>query len=140
MYESLRGSGNAAEIVLQRHLSDGAIKEIARRGGVIGLNLYSPFLIPGALRSRRATVAEAVAHVDHICTIVGHTRAVGLGSDMDGGFSGAMLPEGINGPRDLGLLLDGLRAMGWKDDDLARFTSRNWIEFFERNELTRTRA
>lgn len=128
--ESLRAHPEGARITLQRHLTDDAIREVARRGGVIGLNLYSPFLIPGAVRSRRATVHEAVAHVDHICELVGHTRAVGLGSDMDGGFSGACLPEGVHRPSDLVLLTEGLRELGWSDEDVARFTWRNWSDFF----------
>ncbi len=128
--ESLRAHPDGARITLQRHLTDETIREVARRGGVIGLNLYSAFLIPGAVRSRRATVHEAVAHVDHICELVGHTRAVGLGSDMDGGFSGACLPDGVQTPSDLGLLLDALRELGWSDDDLERFAWRNWSEFF----------
>jgi membrane dipeptidase len=124
--ESLRAHPHAQRIALQRHLADSTIREIARRGGVIGLNLYSPFLIPGAVRSRRATIDEALAHVDHVCTLAGHTRAVGLGSDMDGGFSGACLPEGINAPSDLRLLADGLVQRGWKRDDIENFTWRNW--------------
>lgn len=128
--ESLRGHPDGARITLQRHLTDDTIREVARRGGVIGLNLYSPFLIPGAVRSRRATVHEAVAHLDHICELVGHTRAVGLGSDMDGGFSGACLPEGVETPSDLVLLLEGLRELGWSEDDIERFAFRNWSEFF----------
>ncbi|MFO0831647.1 MAG: membrane dipeptidase [Phycisphaerales bacterium] len=128
--ESLRTHPDGARIALQRHLTDDTIREISRRGAVIGLNLYSPFLIPGALRSRRATIEETVAHVEHICSLVGHTRAVGLGSDMDGGFSAATLPDGINSPGDLPLLLDALAQRGWTTEDLDRFAWKNWLDFF----------
>lgn len=121
----------APKTTLQRHLADDTIREIARRGGVIGLNLYSPFLIPGALRTRRATVDEAMTHVEHICTLAGHTSAVGLGSDMDGGFSGAMLPEGIDRPSDLSRLVDAFSARGWSDEDIERFAWKNWTDFFD---------
>ncbi len=131
--ETLRAHPDGARIALQRHLTDEAIIEIARRGGVIGLNLYSAFLIPGAVRSRRATIDEAVAHVDHICKLVGHTRAVGLGSDMDGGFSAATLPEGIDTPSDLPKLLEALHALGWSDEDLERFAWKNWSDFWARS-------
>jgi membrane dipeptidase len=125
------GTG-AATTSAQLHLRDETIIEIARRGGVIGLNLFSPFLIPGGSRDRRATIAEALAHVERVCELVGHKQAVMLGSDMDGGFSAAKMPTGINQPRDLNLLLDALSARGWSNDELRGFACRNWLDFVGR--------
>jgi len=113
----------------QRHLTDAAIREIARRGGVIGLNLFSKFLREGLEDGQRATLDDAVRHVERICELAGHRRAVGLGSDMDGGFTAAALPEGIDGPRDLGKLLSALRGRGWTDTDLDGFRWGNWARF-----------
>lgn len=112
----------------QRHLRDDAIREITRRGGVIGLNLYSPFLTTGD--GRRATIAEAVANVERVCELVGHRRAVGLGSDMDGGFSALKLPEGIEHPRDLRKIAEALGAKGWSDEDVRGFAHGNWERFW----------
>lgn len=114
----------------QRHLTDEAIRRLAARGAVIGLNLFSKFLIPGGLGDRRATIDEALAHVEHLCGLVGHTRAVGLGSDMDGGLSREALPEGINRPRDLERLADGLARRGWSDADIDAFAWGNWARFW----------
>lgn len=124
--ESLRSHPRAAEIVAQRHLTDRAIREIARRGGVVGLNLYSPFLIPGGSRDRRASRREAAACVDHVCQLVGHHQAVGLGSDMDGGFGSDRLPEGIDTPRDLPRLAEALMEAGFTDEALRAFMHGNW--------------
>jgi membrane dipeptidase len=115
---------------VQRHLTDRAIRQICTRGGVIGLNLYSPFLAKGGMRDRRATIAEAVDHVEHICQIAGHRRCVGLGSDMDGGFSAEKLPDGINGPADLPRLAEELRGRGWSDGDIHGFAWGNWAAFW----------
>src|SRR5690606_17412153 len=71
----------------ERHLSDEAIREITRRGGVVGLNLYSAFLAPGLGEAGRATVDDCAGHIEHICEVAGTRRQVGLGSDMDGGFA-----------------------------------------------------
>jgi membrane dipeptidase len=112
----------------ERHLTDETIREIARRGGVIGLNLFSKFLIPDAANkpARRATIDEALDHVEHICNLVGHRASVGLGSDLDGGLSASDLPEGIKAPKDYELLAEGLRDRGWNDEDVAGFMCGNW--------------
>jgi membrane dipeptidase len=120
---------------IPRHLSDRTIRQIAGRGGVVGLNLYSPFLAKCGVRDRRATIAEAIDHVEHICQLVGHRRCVGLGSDMDGGFSAEKLPEGINGPADLPRLAEELNRRGWSDGDVRAFTWGNWARFWGLNNV-----
>lgn len=126
----IRQKANAAEIVLQRHLSDEAIKEIARRGGIVGLNVYSPFVIPGASRDRRATVEEWCEHADHVVQVVGHDRAIGIGTDMDGGFSAERLPEGMSEPGDLELLAQGLMRRGWSEGAVEALAWGNWARFW----------
>jgi membrane dipeptidase len=114
------------KLLMQRHLPDRAILEIARRGGVVGLNLFSPFIIPGGRRSRRATIREWSHHADHVCQLVGHHHALGLGSDMDGGFSAAKLPDGIDHPGDYHRLSDELASQGWNEDAIEAFAWGNW--------------
>lgn len=125
-------SGSNAPANLQRHLADETIREIARRGGVIGLNLLSQFLVPGGGRDRRATIDEAIAHVERVCELTGSRRHVGLGSDADGGISRDRLPASIDLPRDFGRLSEALAQRGWSADDVAGFTHRNWCEFWGR--------
>lgn len=126
----IRHKPSAAQIVLQRHLSDEAIREISRRGGVIGLNLYSPFIIPGGARDRRATIDEWCDHADHVVQLLGHHRAIGLGSDMDGGFSAQRLPERIDGPGDLDLLVQALSRRGWSEQAIEALAWGNWARFW----------
>ncbi|MFN7021613.1 MAG: dipeptidase [Phycisphaerales bacterium] len=118
----------------QRHLTDDQIREITRRGGLIGLNLYSKFLIPTAPGRRpdrdRATVLEALAHIDRICDLAGSRACIGLGSDMDGGFAADRLPEGIDLPRDLFRLAEALSAGGWSDEEIGGFAFGNWARFW----------
>ena len=117
----------------QRHLADETIREIARRGGVIGLNLVRNFIRDGLDRddpSDRPTIDEAAAHVEHICELVGDRTHVGLGSDMDGGITANDLPDGVSTPSDLAKLADALRARGWSDADLASFRRGNWDRFW----------
>ncbi len=114
----------------QRHLTDETIKEIARRGGVIGLNLLGDFITPDLKKGHRAPIADCVKHIEHVCELVGSTKHIGLGSDMDGGFGADGLPEGINTPSDLTLITDALSAKGWADEDIANFTSANWERYW----------
>lgn len=122
-----------AQGMIQRHLTDDSIREIVRRGGIIGLNLFSPFLIPGGVRDRRATIVEAVAHVEWVCDLAGDRVHVGLGSDMDGGFSAAKMPEGIDRPADLMRLSEALAARGWSGREIEGFAGGNWRRFFAKH-------
>jgi membrane dipeptidase len=115
----------------QRHLTDSAIKEIAKRGGMIGLNLYSKFLnATCAEPPRRASIDDCVKHVERVCDLAGGRGSVGLGSDMDGGFSAARLPEGIDLPEHLTRLSDALSLRGWSDREVQGFAHGNWARFW----------
>jgi len=117
-----------------RHLTDATIRAIVARGGVVGLNLYSKFLKPGLLTAAdgRATLIDTLAHVEHICQLAGSRAHVGLGSDMDGGFSAARLPQGIDLPSHLYVLGDALAAapFRWPDADIVAFASGNFSRLF----------
>lgn len=118
-----------------RHLSDDSIREIGRRGGVVGINLVSGFLDPtlassGAPQAGRATIDQVCAHVEHVCGVVGDRAHVGLGSDMDGGFTALGLPEGIDEPKHLDRLAEALTARDWSDEDVAGFAWGNWARFW----------
>lgn len=110
----------------QRHLRDESIAEIARRGGIVGLNLYAPFLDPDFEKgAKRPPLRLALDHVRHVASIAGKDH-VGLGTDMDGGFDANALPEGIDEPADLHQLLDLLRGDGWSEAEVAGFAYKNW--------------
>ncbi len=114
-----------------RQLSDDMIRAIARRAGMIGINLYDRFLLPpDQHKTRRATLADVVDHIDHICQLLGTARHVGLGTDMDGGLGREDLPSEIAGPGDLRKLGYALRARGYGRDDVAGILGRNWQRFF----------
>ena len=105
----------------QRHLRDDQIVAIAARGGVIGLNLYGMFLAHG----REATLADALAHVQHVASIAGRNRCC-LGSDLDGGFTPMQVPEGVRAPDQFDALDAGLAGAGWTDPDRESFAWGAW--------------
>lgn len=104
-----------------RHLTDRQMRAIATRGGVIGLNLYGRFLASG----REATLADAVAHVQHAASVAGRATCV-LGSDFDGGFGPDQVPAGVRGPDQLDALTRALAALGWSAAQCESFAWRAW--------------
>jgi membrane dipeptidase len=116
----------------QRHLTDAQLRALTARGAVIGLNLYSKFMMPGYEVGQRASIEQTLAHVERVSQLAGSRRHVGLGSDADGGFSAARLPSGIDRLSDLDLLAQGLRAspFNWTDEEIAGFCWGNWARVF----------
>ncbi len=110
----------------QRHLSDQQIKALAKSGGMIGINLFSKFLVPAG----RATIADVVTHIEHIAQLTGRSDLIGLGSDMDGGFDAAMLPEHLEHPRHLYRLADALARRGFGQREIEGFAHLNWENYF----------
>ena len=124
-------SNCGAIVPTDRQLSAQMIKAIAQRGGVIGINFYDKFLLrPAEHKTRRATLADVVAHVKHMCDLVGSARHVGIGTDMDGGFGREHIPEEISTSADLGRVAEALSAGGFSDADVEGVMGRNWVRFF----------
>ncbi|MDO4650655.1 MAG: membrane dipeptidase [Eubacteriales bacterium] len=63
----------------QRNLTDEMIREIANHGGIIGLNLFGPFLAGDEV----SRVSDMVRHVKHIYR-TGGEEVLAIGSDFDG--------------------------------------------------------
>lgn len=73
----------------KRNLTDDEFKEIVKRGGIVGLNLYPPFL--GSTDYLKIT-----EHVDRFLKLGGE-KNISLGCDFDG----ADMPNGINNITDM---------------------------------------
>jgi membrane dipeptidase len=121
----------------QRHLSDDMIRAIVGRGGMIGLNLFDRFLVPAREQPRRATIADCVRHIEHVCELAGDRHHVGLGSDLDGGLTADQIPVEVRSHADLEALLSALRDRGWSDGDLAGMAWGNWARFWSRASASR---
>lgn len=105
-----------------RNLSDEQIREIAKCGGTVGVNLYPAFLTPRG----EADVTDVIRHIEHILA-VGGENAVGIGTDFDGISS---LTRGLEHPGLLGNLLDTLRGLGYGDTLLKKLAYGNFARVF----------
>ena len=126
---------NARAIVpTERQLSDRQIKLIGERNGVIGAVLANFFIQPGYVRGRKesVTVADLVAHIDHVCQVIGDAKHAGIGSDLDGGFGQRDIPDPMDSIADLPLIADALRAKGYSEEDVAGIMGGNWLALLRR--------
>ncbi|MFI5381745.1 MAG: dipeptidase [Tepidisphaerales bacterium] len=126
---------NAREIIpTDRQLSDEMATALARRGGVIGINLFGRFLVPPNERGKRpAKLADAVRQVQHFAGLLGHARQIGLGTDLDGGFGREDAPQELATIADLPKLAGELSHAGLKDVEVAGIMGGNWLDFFRRS-------
>jgi membrane dipeptidase len=122
-----------AIVPTDRQLSDEMIKAIAKRDGVIGINFYDQFLQrPEHYRKQRCTLADLIAHIQHMADLLGTTKNIGIGSDMDGGLGREEIPVEITTAADLPRLADALSQSGFSDADVLGIMAENWIKFFRR--------
>jgi membrane dipeptidase len=120
-----------AIVPTDRQLSDEMIRRITNRGGVIGINFYQKFLLPPAeFGKRRATLADVVRHIQHICDLAGSARYVGIGTDMDGALGRNEIPTEIKTSADLPRIADALAAANFSDADVNAILHGNWLRFF----------
>jgi membrane dipeptidase len=114
----------------ERQLSDKQIQRLGERDGVIGVVLFNAFLRSGYRKGddkALVTLDQVVAHIDHICQVIGDAGHVGLGSDLDGGFGAADIPIPMDSIADLPFIADGLLAAGYATEDIANIMGGNWI-------------
>ena len=88
-----------------RNLSDELLQLIADRGGMVGVNVFPPFLAPAHETVNLDTVAR---HVLHLMEFLGQER-VGLGTDLDGI---SKFPVDFRDHRDLDRLAQALVQAG----------------------------
>jgi len=117
----------------ERNLTDRHAMEIARRGGVMGLNLLAPLVQEGWKQGGELpSIAEAIDHTAYLAGIAGDGH-VGLGTDLDGGLTRHNTPAGIDRINDIQLFAEELKSRNWDDAAVSRFLGWNWWEFFERS-------
>lgn len=83
-----------------RNLTDEQFLEIVRRSGIIGVNLYAPFLKQGG----QASICDVLKHIEHFLSLGGE-KSLAIGADFDGCDD---LPEGIRGLEDMHLLYEAM--------------------------------
>lgn len=114
-------SNSRAAFDSPRSLPDELIKEIAKRGGTIGVNFYHKQLTDEPF----ATVDDIARQAAHIIE-VGGPGCIAIGSDFDGM---GQYPKGLSNPSELPKLLPAFEAVGIKGDLLEAACHANLMRF-----------
>ena len=117
-------SGAYAVHAHQRNLTDDHIKEIARRGGVVGAVFYPPFLNG----TDKATVADVVKHINHVRKVTNGVDAIAVGSDFDGID---ITPERLNDVSSFPNLTKALFAEGYSPQEVEQIMGKNILRVFK---------
>ena len=107
-----------------RNLTDQQFAEIVRRGGLVGVNLYAPFVA----RQNASTLDNVIAHIERMLRLGGE-RTVALGCDFDGCDE---LPDGIGGLGDMYRLADRMLALGYADSTVKALFYDNAAAFVKK--------
>jgi membrane dipeptidase len=119
-----------------RQLADEQIREIVRRGGVIGAALDAWMLYPNWVRGRTRPdvvgLAAVADHIDRVCQLAGNAKHAALGTDLDGGFGNEQTPIDLRTYTDLQKLGTILSDRGYANADVDGIFHGNWLDFFRR--------
>lgn len=131
---------------IPRNLSDDQIRAIAKKGGLVMINLGCEFIsqrsadtspwinpsLPKNARCEQATLEEVVAHFEHIRKIAG-VDFIGLGSDFDGV---TCTPRGLEDTSKWPNLTRALLEKGFTPDDIRKIYGGNFLRFLRAVEET----
>jgi len=118
-----------------RQFSDEQIKELIKRGAVIGGVLDAWMLVPNWVRgkstpkSMNCTLEKLIDNYDHICQLAGNANHIGIGSDLDGAFGKEQSPSDIETIADLQKISTLLSQRGYKKQDIENVMHGNWLRF-----------
>jgi membrane dipeptidase len=138
-----------------RNKSDAALRKVAARGGVIGVNAISRFLRADG-HAKGTTIDDLVDHIAHIAGLVG-PQHVGLGLDITEGMTlddvrrrgnwvSAQLPEvsgagslnydtyyprGLRSMDGIGGITESMVRRGFSDKDILGILGGNFVRLFE---------
>jgi membrane dipeptidase len=111
-----------------RNMTDDMIRALAKKGGVIQMNIYCKFISQKSADAPqdapvRATLDDLVAHIDHVRQIAG-IEAIGIGTDFDGI---TCTPAGLDDVSKFPNLTRALLLKGYSADDIRKIYGGNTL-------------
>ena len=71
-------------------------------------------------------------HVDHMAQLLGSTKNIGFGTDLDGGYGTEQTPSDLDTIADLVRFVELLEVRGYSQDDLEGICAQNFISLLRR--------
>lgn len=109
-----------------RNLKDEQIREISRRGGVIGMNLCTSFVAEDPEQRNLTTLVRHMAHIAE----VGSVANLCLGADLDGISE---MPHGMKDVQDMAKLPAEMAAAGFSEAEIKAICADNLLRFLKDN-------
>lgn len=113
-----------------RNVPDDVLRRIPENGGIVMVTFVPSFISEKVMKHRRgsgpaprATMADAIAHIEHIRKVAGIDH-VGIGGDYDGIDS---TPDGLEDVSTYPALFAELAKRGWSDEDLRKLAGENLL-------------
>ncbi len=118
-----------------RNMTDDMIRALAKKGGVIQINVNCGFISQKSADAPkgttiRATLADVVAHIDHAVQI-GGINVVGIGTDFDGI---TCTPEGFDDVSKFPALTRALLEKGYSPKDIKKIYGGNTLRLMRQVE------
>lgn len=121
-----------------RQFSDEQLKELIKRGAVIGGVMDAWMLVPNWVRGKstpkgmNCNLERLVDNYDHICQLAGNALHIGIGSDLDGAFGTEQSPYDIKTIADLQKIPTLLSQRGYSPKDIDNVMGENWLRFLRK--------
>ncbi|MBL9215384.1 MAG: membrane dipeptidase [Opitutaceae bacterium] len=116
-----------------RQFADDQLRQLIRRGAVIGTAFDAWMLHPGWKRGVTSPavvgIAAAADHIDHICQLAGNARHCAIGTDLDGGYGTEQTPRDLDTYTDVHQLEAILERRGYAAADIDAVFYGNWLRF-----------
>lgn len=118
-----------------RQFDDDQLKELIKRGGVIGAAFDAWMLAEGWMKGKTmpsdlgVTLETVVNHIDHVCQLAGNANHAAIGTDLDGGYGTEQSPADLETIADLQNIPAILTQRGYSEEDVAKIMHGNWIRF-----------
>lgn len=109
-----------------RNLTDDMIKELSKRGGVMGINFAADFLDENKENNALSKISSMVKHICHIKK-VGGIDCIGLGSDFDGIPQNLELKDASYMP----MLYRALQEAGLSEEDIEKIFYKNVLRVYQ---------
>ncbi len=121
-----------------RQFNDDQLRELIRRGAVIGGVMDAWMMVPGwqkgvsTPQGMNCGLERLIDHMDHICQLAGNANHIAIGSDLDGGFGKEQSPVDLETIADLQKIPSLLSKRGYQAQDIEKVTHGNWLSFLFR--------
>jgi membrane dipeptidase len=121
-----------------RQFSDDQIRELIRRGAVIGGVLDAWMMVPDWVlhvsnpKDMNCKLEVVIDHMDHICQLAGNALHIGIGSDLDGAYGKEQSPYDLETIADLQRIPQMLAKRGYSEEDIINVAHGIWLRFLRK--------